>query len=292
VLRAQKGLVSRIWLSVYDAGNSAGTPDDLPTVTISSARSDDVLLTAADSTAAETGLYYFDMSPSTPTTGGVTEQLDVLTVDWDYTLNGADQTVTDTYAVVGQRLASAIAIDDRLNRGGTASDYTDRDVAAALAYAEQAMEEACRRSFTTKWRSVTFDGNGSYDIFSPDYPIQSILSCTVGGTSHDVADLELYPSGRIYNPSGWAPGRRNVTLTYEYGEPTVPAPVTRAVSLIASSVLADGPFDDRGFGVTTEGGFVKLLTAGVSGAAFSIPEVQATVYSYRRKNPLLGVRPS
>ena len=290
MLRAQKGLVNRIWLSVYNAAGSAGTPDDLPTVTVTSARSNTELLSDVDATTQQTGLYYYDLSPSTPSSGGVTEVLDELTVEWSYTLNGADQTVEDSILVVQDRLASTLAIDDRLNRGGTASEYGVRELAAALQYAEVAFEEACGRSFTRKWRSLTVDGSGSRNLFVPDYPLQELLTATVDGVALDVSDLTVYDGGYIRNPGGWSCGDGNVTLTYEYGMKSVPPPVQRAVSLIAASVLADGPWDDRGFGVTTDGGYVRLLTAGVSGAAFSIPEVQAAVVEYRRKHNLLGVR--
>lgn len=287
MLRAEQGLVTRLWLSTYTPDGIAGTPNSPPTVTIDSARRDQTILTDSPSSYLSTGLYYFDVSPSTPTDAGVTELLDELTVTWEYTLSGADQVVEDTVAVVAQRLATTRMVDDVLNRGGTATDHEARTVAAALLYAEDAFEEACNQVFSRRWGTVTSDGSGELDMFVPDYPISSILTAAVSDQAVTVADLETYPTGRIYNPSGWATGRRNVTLTYEYGPAAVPAPVSRAVALIASSVLADGPWDDRGFGVTTDGGFVRLLTAGVSGAAFSIPEVQAAVHAYRR-TPLLG----
>jgi len=288
VLRVEQGLVTRLWLSTYTPDGSAGTPTSLPAVTIDSARRNATILTDAPSSYAQAGLYYFDLSPSTPTDAGATELLDELTLTWEYALSGADQVVQEQVLVVGQRLASTRAIDDILNRGGTATDYEARTVAAALQYAEDAFEEACDRAFSTRWATVTLDGTGTLDLFAPHYPIQSVLTATVDGLSVTVQDLEVYDTGRIYNPSGWASGRRNVTLTYEYGSVAVPAPASRAVALIATSALADGPWDDRGFGVSTDGGFVRLLTAGVSGAAFSIPEVQAAVHAYRR-TPLLTV---
>jgi hypothetical protein len=51
-------------------------------------------------------------------------------------------------------------------------------------------------------------------------------------------------------------------------------------------MLVDGPWDDRGYGVVDEGGFARLLTAGVSGASFSIPEVQAALI--RHGNPTIA----
>jgi hypothetical protein len=71
------------------------------------------------------------------------------------------------------------------------------------------------------------------------------------------------------------------TYTYVRGLPAPPEDVTRAVAILASSYMADGPFDDRGYAMSDDGGSVRLLTAGVGRAMFSIPIVEATARRHR-----------
>lgn len=89
---------------------------------------------------------------------------------------------------------------------------------------------------------------------------------------------------RLYTAAGWPAG--TYTVTYTYGPDTREDFISRAIVLIATSILADGPWDDRGYAVDDGTGLVRLLTAGVSGATFSIPEVQSALMLVRV--PLVG----
>jgi hypothetical protein len=73
------------------------------------------------------------------------------------------------------------------------------------------------------------------------------------------------------------------TATYVYatGLPAPPDDVARAIAILASSYMADGPWDDRGYAITDDGGGVRLLTAGVGRAFFSIPAVEAAARRHR-----------
>ena len=285
MLRAQKGLARRLYLSVYNAAGSPAAPVSAPTVTVTG--SDGTIhVNAQASTAltAETGVYTYDLSPA-----NATATIDNLTVLWAYTIDSKAQTATDTVMVVSSRLCSPQVIDDSLNRGGTSSNYTARKIQIALSYAEDAFERVTAPWFATRYATATVDGNGlETDLVLPKAPVIRVRSATVAGTaisSTDLAALVVYEDAGIVAAARagvWATGRKNVTIGYEYGYADPPGDVARAVALIATSILSDGPWDDRGFGVSTDGGFVRLLTAGVSGAAFSIPEVQATVKNYSR----------
>lgn len=281
MLRAQVGLVQRIYLSVFAADGTTGSGlQALPTITIRSARDAADIVTAASTVAAGAGIYYYDLQPTT-----ATSQIDTLTAVWSYTYESAAQSQTDEIAVVGQRLAGLQSVDDTLNRGGSSDDYQARRKDLALQAAEAAIEAECLKVFTTQYGSALIDGDGCRDTVTlPDYPVQSLIAVSVDDTAVDVADLTLYgDTGRVYSANRvWTTGKQNIAASYVRGVTSVPWDVSRAVSLIASSLLADGPWDDRGFGVTTDGGFVRLLTAGVGSTAFSIPEVQATVNRHRR----------
>lgn len=282
MLRAQKGLVQRVYLSVYAAAGTAGTGlQAIPTVSVTSARSGSEIVTDAATVASGNGLYYYDLLPSNSTS-----QLDTLTVTWEYTYESASQSQVDTVAVVDSRLTSLEAVDNQLGRGGTADSYTHRQKDLAVQAAEEAIEQECLRAFTGQYATATLDGYGlSRFLHLPDYPALSLISVSIDGTAKTVSDFTLYPdTGRVYSElAAWTSTTpQNVVVKYTHGETSVPMDVSRAVTLIASSLLADGPWDDRGFGVTTDGGFVRLLTAGVGSTAFSIPEVQATVNRWRR----------
>ena len=282
MLRAQKGIVQRVYLSVYAASGSAGSGlQAVPTVSVSSLRSGSEIVTDAAAVADGNGLYHYDLLPSNSTS-----QLDVLTVTWEYSYESASQSQVDTVAVVDSRLAGLEAVDNQLGRGGTAANYTHRQKDLAVQAAEEMIEGECLRAFTGWYGTCTLDGNWrSRYLHLPNYPAKSLIGVTIDGTAKTVSDFTLYPdTGKVYSELGAFTSLtpQNVTVKYTYGETSVPMDVSRAVTLIACSLLADGPWDDRGFGVTTDGGFVRLLTAGVGSTAFSIPEVQATVNRWRR----------
>ncbi len=259
---------------------ATGLPVDAtgtPTVTIT--REDGTaLVTGANTTkvTGETGIYSYTLTPAQ------TADLDVLTAAWSGEVEGTSQTYTTEAEIVGAHLCSIAQIDAELNRGGTASTYDIDDKHAARNAATEAFESETRQAFSPRYGRVSLDGT-SGDLLLPHRPL-SVTSGTVDGTaltSTELADLEVYDSGLLYNPANWATGRRNVVLKITYGHRYPPADVSRAVAILAAHLLKDGPFDDRGYGVTEEGGAVRLLTAGVQGARFSIPEVEATAQRYR-----------
>jgi hypothetical protein len=302
-LRAQKGLAQRLYVNVYSTAGAAANPTtDAISVSVAITRlSDGSTVVASDSATYndDPGVFYYDLSPADSTSA-----IDQLTVTWSYTLDGVAQTQTDTVDVVGNRLCHPRAIDDSLNRGGTAANYTARQLNVALTVAENLFEQATETAWTTRYCRETKDGPSlwrgytwrrAHTLFLANYPVVSVRSATQDGTALTADELAALVvdrnTGRLYNPSCWHAGHGNIVVDYEYGHADTPPLVSRAVALVATSILADAPFDDRGFGVTTDGGFVRLLTAGVGGALFSIPEVQAAVKSLGRApaERILGV---
>jgi hypothetical protein len=286
-LRVQQGLSTRLYLDVYStAGGPKGSVS--PTVTITRLSTGAALVTAASATAGDTtGSYYYDLPAS------CVDLIDTLTVVWSFTADSVAQTQTDTVDVVGNRLAPHRLVDDSLNRGGTSGDYNARKAQIALSVAENLFEGATNKAWTTRFGRTTLDGPNwwrgytyrrAHFLVLPVYPVTALRSVTVNSTVQTTSDYTLYPDGRVYSPTSWSTGHQNVVIDYEYGEAQTPLAVQRAVAILASSILADGPWDDRGFGATTDGGFVHLLTAGVGGALFSIPEVQSAVKSFGRQN--------
>jgi len=245
--------------------------------TIAVTREDGTALVAANTSTTNTGTGTFSFS-LTPTH---TALLDVLKATWTITRSGNVEQLVTYHEVVGGHVCTLPQIDANLAKGGTASGYSLGDKQAARDVATDAFELECGVAFTPRYRRLTVDGTSTTDLFLPDPRVISITSATVDGSALTVGDLGIYDNGSLYSATGWAAGRRNVVLKYEHGYMSPPADVSRAVAMIAASVLKDGPFDDRGYAVTEDGGGVRLLTAGISGAAFSIPDVEAALQRHR-----------
>lgn len=216
-------------------------------------------------------------------TASHTALLDVLTARWTATIGGQAQTLETHAEIVGGFVCSLAQIDAELGKAtdDAVATYGLETVRAARDAATEALETG--QVFTPRYRRLTLDGDGSSDVLLPFRPL-SVTSATVDDTAltaGELAALKLYDSGLLYNPAGWAPGRSNVELKITYGHRYPPADVSRAVAVLAAHLLKDGPFDDRGYGVTEDGGGVRLLTAGVQGAMFSIPECEAVARRYR-----------
>jgi len=149
----------------------------------------------------------------------------------------------------------------------------------AVEVALTAFEKACGgRSFVRRTFSETvLDYDGQSAVLTRPEVVQVTSASAPGGVTLDVADVVI-ADDEIFR-RGWpiAP----ITVVYTAGPPETPADVARAIALLAADMLKDGPADDRGFAVTGEGGMVRMLTAGVSGAQFSLPEVQACLARYR-----------
>jgi hypothetical protein len=277
VLKGSQSAISRVFYVDGEPANATGTP----TVTVVR-DSDGTTIVNAQNASAITGVvggYAYELTPTN------LDRLDELTATWNVTLDGAAQTFTQKIEVVGGFICSLGQIDGSLNRGGNEADYANSNKAAARMVAEDAFEREAGVAFVPRYRKVSLDGWSGTDLLLPNSQITTIRSVSVDGTAYTQDQLDalgLYgETGVIYNESSWTRGRRNVEVVYEHGYRWPPADVERAVALIATSILKDGPWDDRGFAVTDDAGTVRLLTAGVSGAAFSIPDVQAALNRYR-----------
>lgn len=218
-------------------------------------------------------------------TASHTATVDVLTVTWTSATLGVLVTQVE---VVGGFVCSIGQIDQVLARGGTASDYAVLVKEQARTLATDAFELEAGVAFTPRYAHEKFRGEDSYTVTLPTPRVRSVRAVSVADTAltvDELADVDVDTKlGQVSRALGWPTGswgQRNIDVTWEHGWTTPPADVSRAVALIAGAILADGPWDDRGYGVTEGGGMVRLLTAGVSGAAFSIPEVQAALARHR-----------
>lgn len=212
-----------------------------------------------------------------------TAALDFLTLTWTSATLG---TLT-TYAEIRGGFLFSLAEARALKPLDNTTTYPTTDVIAARVLAECALEEACGVAFVPTYKREKIDGNGTTDVLLKARPL-SVTSATVGGVEvADLSTLELYADGRLYNPSMWTAGRRNIEVKYTYGYPFPPPRVGRACLLLAKRFLVDSPISDRVTTMTTpEGGTQFYVTAGVRDAVFDVPEANAVVQRYGLETPI------
>ena len=211
-----------------------------------------------------------------------TAQLDILTVRWQATLNGAEQTITSTVEIVGGflfNLAQIRAAPYALN----ATDYPNDLVVDARTLAEQRIEDACGVAFVPRYRRETLSGPGGPVLLVGAPRLRTIRTATVDGTaltSTELAEVTYSAAGTAYWRNKWLEGANNVVVAYEHGHDSVPGPVSRAALLLAKHYLTETPFDARHTSVSTEDGTFTLATPGLRGSVTGLPEVDQVISEY------------
>lgn len=248
------------------------------TATIKITRADGSTL-LAETAASPTGVGKFSYT-LTPTH---TALLDELSVAWKATLNASLQTLTTTVEVVGGFLFS-IAQIRQAPYELLEVDYPNDLVADARTLAEQRIEDACGVAFVPRYRRETLSGLGGPVLLVGSPRIRSLRTATVDGTDLTVGELgevTYSAAGTAYwTNNRWANGVNNVTVAYEHGFDSVPAPVSRAALILAKHYLTDTPFDDRHTSISTEDGTFTLATPGLRGSITGLPEVDQIIGQY------------
>ncbi len=241
-----------------------------------------VIVTGSDGTeiyngaAADDGTGTFDVV----LTPAMTADLDTLTATWTLTYGSEPQVLVTTAEVVGGflfTLAEARAIDPLQNT----TKYTTAQIIAARTLAEQALEDVCGVAFVPRYGTETLDGTGGCNLLLSQPKVTAIRSVTINGAA--VADLTAFTARRtgfVNYTAAWPQGYGNVTVGYEHGWAVPPARVSRAALRLAKRWLVEGPVDDRATSLSSEDGTFALLTPGVSGVLFDIPEVVAVTQIY------------
>jgi hypothetical protein len=255
----------------YSVDGVVGDPTpDSATLTITRADGT-VLHTAAATTNAPAGVFTYTLSLAD------TSLLDTLTFDWLI----ATQTFRTTVEVVGGfyfTIAEAKALTELASKSAA-------EIAAGRTLAEQAFEHATGYTFVPRYTRQTLSAVHGTVLRLPKRPLRSIRAISettsIGGTPTTLTTTDYAANADgIYRPATWTPGPNNVVVGYEYGADEPPERVKRAVLLLAKTWLTTGPIDDRATGIPTDGGTIPLLTPGIRGSTFGIPEVDAVVEQY------------
>lgn len=193
-----------------------------------------------------------------------------VSVVWTHDDAGVAETAIDVRA--GNPFPFAL-LRKQIARGSNEVPALEQRLALQDALAE--FEGECRCAMVPQRTTERLDGRGRSWLLGQSRPLRVVTP--PAGLS--VNDCRLVDGGVIE----LARAVTDATVTYEHGEPgPVLAPdVAQAVALLAASRLADGPWDDRGYGVTENGGVIRLMTAGMAGARFSLPPVQAAYMRHR-----------
>lgn len=189
-------------------------------------------------------------------------------------VTGAGQPTTDAWFT----LEDARAFDAGLLADAT--KYPDATIEAQRAAAQDAIEHAAGVYFTPTAFSETLDGTtGQYVKLTTRRPTE-LTAVTLDGTA--ITDAVLYADGRIYRSGGWAAtAPQTLVIAGVAGYPFCPPRVAHAALLLTKRWLVATHVSDRATTFTGQDGSSQyFVTAGVKGAMFDVPEVNAVIEDY------------
>lgn len=289
ILRATPHTLSVQWYQGDD-------PVDPGTVTVTITNSDgNAVATDAATGGSGTNPRTYSLTPAQ------TAQLTTLTAVWTSAGDGslAANTEVTTYAEVVGDLLFTLA-EARTFDGGALSDtakYSDATLIELRAMIADAFALRCGVPFGRRYTRQVLDGSGTSRLMLPHIHIGDVRSIETRNrgeqtwtafTADELADVLVDSWGRIERESlGTFPaGRRNVRVGYEHGIERVPLEISRAALLVLRDVAVKSNVDDRATSFTDEfGARTFVVQAGVRGALYSIPEVNAILQEHTDRIP-------
>lgn len=162
--------------------------------------------------------------------------------------------------------------------------YTDADVDATAAVAEQAIEDACNVAFVERTATDVVSTQTTYGARKLLHtPVRGITSARDADGNTIVVTGATIDGRWVTLPNGWPDGQ--VTITYTHGQDAPPLRVKQAAMILTREWLISGPVTDRQTQLPTEGGgAVNLALPGGRFGTFGIPEVDATVAQYSHES--------
>jgi hypothetical protein len=219
-------------------------------------------------------LFPLDADPSAPQSRNFTTTAATLVDGWyiirwvDAAGSTFDSDPIQYRTSTGGTIATVDEIRDFCETVGV--EATDGAIEDARDLAEARIEDACGVAFTPRTITETVTSNNGWALFSKPRVIELL---TVDG---EATNTGPYIDGRV----PLASGEHEVSYTYGWEEP--PLPIKRAVKLLARHILTVDPsdFDERATSKVTEMAAWSLVTPGVRGAIFPLPEVNQIVSDY------------
>lgn len=210
-------------------------------------------------------------------------EVDRLTATWTGDIAGVESSFTTFHEVVGGFVVSLAAIEAKL--GSVASPNT-AELFAAREQALREIEDACGAVvFRPRYEKERLHGDGSERLLLANKGLLRVIRVEVDEVALSEAELEaltLDGDGIVIRESGWQRGAE-IVVSYAYGlinRPDAIGPVRD----YAAYLLTPAPKDrnQRATSESTEQGTYSLVTAGVRGAQFPLPAVNAFVERFPR----------
>lgn len=246
--RALVNQATTLTLSTYNDGTLA----DQGTVTIGvvDSNGDTVVSTGTAVTDNSDGTYSYTLAAQT--------EPNFLTATWT---EGSGAPIFATHIDV---IGSVLFAEHQLRAFDSSmlastSKYADADILAAHDRVADYLEQATDRSWIRRYCRVELAGNGGYDLYVGDghaktsagLPLHRpgrardlirVLGVTVDGTSIDVANFKVQPSGVVTRTDNtWTKptltNPNNVVIEFEYGQPYPVDGVDRIAMLMARQQL-------------------------------------------------------
>jgi hypothetical protein len=263
-----------------------GTATDVGDVTVGIVDSAGTTVVAAGAATTNNGDGTYTYAIANSLTGSVAEW----TVTWTDVDSGDD--LDTEVEVVGSHLfteAQARAFD--LSALSDASTYSDADIALARDRITDAFESICEISFVPRYAREQLPGTGTPILYVSKPKVSEVLSATIGGTAQTVSDIVVLPGrGLHHTTTDWTAATRadplNCVVAYEHGYTKPPGEITRAALIVLREQVVASDIPLRALGYSTEIGNVQLATAGMRGAWFGLPEVDAVLSRFSSHQPV------
>lgn len=266
--RIARGSAARLRVELEDPDGEDLAGD----VTVEVRDSLGILLAGGDADELGEGAYAFDLDAEKTAT------IDRLTATWSSEDAVAGRSEHD---VVGGHFHTIKALR-RMDPLEDADKYPTEQLLECRDLAAYALEEACHVAFVERFATWSAIADGGAFLI-PRIGIREIRWATIAGESVDLETLSLATGGAVHGlelPEG---SLVEVGFTFSLTE-APPARVARAARLIAREVAfedEDAALSPRATSQSTDDGTFSLVTAGVAGAAFDLPEVNAVVSEYQ-----------
>lgn len=272
--RVQQGTSVTIAHTFTVDGVAADPTPDSATIEILRGDGTELVPAGTNATNAGPGKFTYTLTPTQ------TAQLDLLTVKWTATF-GQLQTMTSRVEIVGGFLFT-VAEARALKPLGNAEMYPLAALLTARTLAEQTLEEVCNVAFVPRYRRERAIPVRHGHVRVKGRDIRAIRDLTVDDVALTVDELAAITVPREFTIAGVSKTGSRYVIGYEHGHDFPPEQARRIALRLAKRYLVETPIDERASSMTTDDGTISLVTPGLRGMLFDIPEANAFVQVYGR----------